>query len=123
MVARLYEEIGTIAISRKEKLPNNISTIDSETWSQLINILRELMEKCENTLDCHDFAIKAQIGESAYRTWKKELNVIPDYAKSYPDSEFVVNLFPRFIQCKWWRQYRPINKKAIDLLAPWKMKE
>lgn len=68
LVARLYEEIGTIAISRKEKLPNNISTIDSETWSQFYNILRELMEKCENTLDCHDFAIKAQIGESAYRT-------------------------------------------------------
>jgi len=68
LVARLYEEIGTIAISRKEKLPNNINTIDSETWSQLYNILQELMEKCENTLDCHDFAIKAQVGELAFRT-------------------------------------------------------
>src|SRR6185369_263583 len=62
VIARLHDEIGTIAISTKEHLSGDINAIDQETWLQFLQMLQELMEKCEAKFDCHDFAIKAEVG-------------------------------------------------------------
>ena len=65
--------MGYTTISTKNHLPNDIKSIDSEIWSEIGEILQELIAKFEDKLECYDFTIGCQLGEKAERMWKKEI--------------------------------------------------
>ena len=45
--------------------------------------------------------------EKATQLWRKEAEIPQSYSQTYPASEFLILLFPRFKIQKWWRQFRP----------------
>ena len=76
IIARLHNDkhLGYTTISTKKHLPNDIKSIDSEIWSEIGEILQELMAKFEDKLECYDFTIGCQLGEKAEQMWKKKKN-------------------------------------------------
>ena len=107
IVAKLHIEIGNITISTKNRLSNDINAVDQETWDQIGEICQELIQKMKSASFAGGFTIKCKLKEKGTQLWRKEAEIPSNYSQTYPASEFLILLFPRFKIQKWWRQFRP----------------
>jgi len=105
--------IANTIIYTKSKLPNDINTIDEETWAEIGAMLKELMKKMEDADVAHDFKIEFCFGKEVAKINREEAGV-SSADSLYSDSEFIVTLFPQYGVERWYKfKNRPIKDGKV----------
>jgi diadenosine tetraphosphate (Ap4A) HIT family hydrolase len=123
-IAKLYEDngeempnvtreslTGIIAISTKNHLPNDINSLDQETWNEIGQMLKELIKKMEDEDACHDFNINFLLGKECVKAFNEE-SELPAGNYPYLQQELVAILFPRFKLTRIWDGSRPARNNS-----------
>jgi diadenosine tetraphosphate (Ap4A) HIT family hydrolase len=82
---------GYAIILTKAQLSPNINNIDQETWNQIGEVLKELMEKYETKINCHNFFIGCNLGQAG-----KLVEQEKGETSSGKDRDLCFTFFPKY---------------------------
>jgi diadenosine tetraphosphate (Ap4A) HIT family hydrolase len=121
VIARLHNEtaFGYTVITTKQHLSaDKFDSLDPEIWSQMGDLLQEIVKKMETNLDFHDFLISLLTGERAKEITEIEKENTRVYDKHYDThyykkGELKLIIFPKKKMSEKWVETMRDNQRPI----------